>query len=693
MSYCVLMLLGTATIFGPAKTARSEAPRNVLLLISDNQNQADCGCYGNGVVKTPNIDRLAKEGVQFSHAFAPTASCGPVRAVIYTGLHSHANGQYGHGHGYHTFRLMPKVRTVFQLLTDNGYRTALLGKQHIAPLGQYPLTFNPRVSSRDVMGLARSGAEFINQDDEPFFLVIGYSDPHPTSIERPGWGVKRNYDGVTPVEYDPQDVIVPNYLPDRPEVREGLAGYYQLISRMDAGVGAILKALDESGKADETLVIFTSDHGSSEPGAMANHYEPGVRVPLIVRNPTVKHKGVVSPGMVTFTDLVPTILDWTKTKGPDYSLHGRSILPLLADDPQSRHDGWGEVYLSHVFHEVTMPYPMRTIRTARHKLIWNIDWRSEYPLPIDTLRRATWQTMLRRRERLIGRRTVKKYLYRDEIELYDLEADPDEVINLANSPKHAELKRELSAKVLAFLKKTKDPWLLRHDVPGVVADDPSPAFPHRQILRDEAGYVPLFNGKNLEGWQLRRANRKGYLVEDGKLVCPSEGGGFLFSEKTYSDFSLRFDFRLSEGANNGVAIRCPLVDQKPAYEGMEVQILDNVGYAKHLGSKKLRPTQYHGSLYDVAAAKRGALQAAGEWNRQEINCRGRRVTVIVNEMVVLDVDLDEVSNAEILKKHPGLARTAGHIGLLGHGSRVEFRNLRIKEYPRRAAASKKTRAN
>lgn len=415
-----------------SEACEAASRRNVLLLISDNQNWDDCGCYGNEVVQTPNIDRLAKEGVRFSHAFATTASCGPSRAVIYTGLHTHANGQYGHGHGYHTFRLMPKVRTVFQMLVDNGYRTALLGKQHTTPEEQYPFTFNPKIANRDVLGLAKAGAEFINQaDDQPFFLVIAYHDPHPTSIERPGWGIRTDYESVAPVTYDPKDVIVPSYLPDQPEVREGLAGYYQQITRMDQGVGAILKSLDESGKANDTLVIFTSDHGSSEPGAMSNHYEPGVRVPFIVRNPDIEQHGFVNSGMVAFTDIVPTILDWTETDGPDYALHGRSILPILATPEPS---GWDEVYLSHVFHEVTMPYPMRTIRTAQHKLIWNIDWRSEYPLPIDTLNRATWQETLRRGDRLIGPRTVKKFLLRDEIELYDLQSDADEIINLADNP-------------------------------------------------------------------------------------------------------------------------------------------------------------------------------------------------------------------------------------------------------------------
>ncbi|MCA9144893.1 MAG: sulfatase-like hydrolase/transferase [Planctomycetales bacterium] len=667
LSLC-LVLVGLA-----GAVSHAAARRNVLLLISDNQNWNDLGCYGNNVVQTPNIDRLAKQGVRFSHAFATTASCGPSRAVIYTGLHAHANGQYGHGHGYHTFRLMPKVRTVFQMLVDNGYRTALLGKQHTTPEDQYPFTFNPKIANRDVMGLAKAGSEFINQaDDQPFFLVIAYHDPHPTSIERPGWGIVNDYEGVTPMTYDPQDVIVPDYLPDRPEVREGLAGYYQQITRMDAGVGAILKALDQSGKADDTLVIFTSDHGSSEPGAMANQYEPGVRVPFIVRSPEVEQQTLVNNGMLTFTDIVPTILDWTKTKAPDYALHGRSILPILAT-PQP--DGWDEVYLSHVFHEVTMPYPMRTIRTSGYKLIWNIDWRSEYPLPIDTLNRATWQEVIRRGDRLIGPRTVKKYLLRDEIELYDLETDPNEVINLADSPTHAELRLDLSQKLFAYLKKTNDPWLLRHDLPGVGQDDPSPAFGHRRLLNDEGDYVSLFNGKNLDGWQLRRADRQGYAIEDGLLVCPADGGRYLFTDKEYADFSLRFSFRMAEGANNGVAIRCPLVDERPAYEGMEIQILENVSYPQ-----ELKPTQYHGSIYDVAPAKRGALKPCGQWNEQEILCQGRRVTVIVNEMVILDVSLDTITDPSVLEKHPGIQRADGHIGLLGHGSRVEFRDIRIREF-------------
>ncbi|WP_339728386.1 DUF1080 domain-containing protein [uncultured Gimesia sp.] len=191
----------------------------------------------------------------------------------------------------------------------------------------------------------------------------------------------------------------------------------------------------------------------------------------------------------------------------------------------------------------------------------------------------------------------------------------------------------------------------------------------------QAGYTPLFNGQDLTGWTLKRANRKGYHVKDGKLVCPADGGGFLFTEKQFGDFSLQFDFKLTKAANNGIAIRCPLVDQRPAYEGIEIQVLDNVGYPK-----KLKPTQYHGSVYDVIPAKKGALKPVGEWNHEEIIYRGSEITVIVNGIIILKTDLSDIKDEKVLAKHPGLHNKRGHIGLLGHGSHVEYKNIQIKEF-------------
>lgn len=191
----------------------------------------------------------------------------------------------------------------------------------------------------------------------------------------------------------------------------------------------------------------------------------------------------------------------------------------------------------------------------------------------------------------------------------------------------------------------------------------------------EPGFVLLFDGKSLQGWQPVGMVGEGYLVEDGVLICPAEGGGNLFTEREYADFVLRFEFRLQEGSNNGVGIRSPLVGDA-AYQGLEIQVLDNHSPRY---KDKLRPTQYHGSVYDLAPARRGFLKPTGEWNQQEIRALGRQITVTLNGTVIVDFDLDSVTDPEVLEKHPGAARQSGHIGFLGHGTKVEFRNIRIKE--------------
>lgn len=197
----------------------------------------------------------------------------------------------------------------------------------------------------------------------------------------------------------------------------------------------------------------------------------------------------------------------------------------------------------------------------------------------------------------------------------------------------------------------------------------------------EEGYVSLFNGKDLAGWNLKRVADPGYQVQDGILICPQTGGGHLFTEKQYSDFSFRFEFKLRKASNNGVGIRCPL-NGAPAYDGMEIQIIDNVGYPG-----KLESWQHHGSIYNVVPAKMGALKPVGEWNKEEIICQGPRIKVIVNNQVIVDADLSEVTDEETIKKHPGIKRTTGHVGFLGHNSYVEFRNIRVKEFSTEAKSS------
>jgi hypothetical protein len=193
----------------------------------------------------------------------------------------------------------------------------------------------------------------------------------------------------------------------------------------------------------------------------------------------------------------------------------------------------------------------------------------------------------------------------------------------------------------------------------------------------EKGFVALFDGKSLNGWKLIHGHGPGYVVKDGVLFCPADGGGNLFTEKEYSNFVFRFEFKTEPGGNNGVGIRAPL-EGDAAYQGMEIQILDD-GHERYKG--KIKSEQHHGSIYDVIPARTGFLKPAGEWNAEEIMAQGSRIRVTLNGVIILDADLNNVREEATLKKHPGLKNKSGHIGFLGHGSLVEFRNIRIKALP------------
>ncbi|HTB13663.1 MAG TPA: DUF1080 domain-containing protein [Bryobacteraceae bacterium] len=194
-------------------------------------------------------------------------------------------------------------------------------------------------------------------------------------------------------------------------------------------------------------------------------------------------------------------------------------------------------------------------------------------------------------------------------------------------------------------------------------------------LAADPGFTDLFNGKDLSGWRYVGPKPGSYLVQEGLLVTASDCRGNLFTEAEYANFVLRFEFKLTDGANNGIGIRAPF-EGDAAYQGMEIQILD---HDAEMYKGKLRPAQYHGSIYDVFPAKTGFLKRT-DWNREEISANGSHIVVTLNGNVIVDADLSTVTDPEVLKKHPGLKRASGHIGLLGHDSRVEFRNLRIKTF-------------
>lgn len=197
----------------------------------------------------------------------------------------------------------------------------------------------------------------------------------------------------------------------------------------------------------------------------------------------------------------------------------------------------------------------------------------------------------------------------------------------------------------------------------------------RLWARDAAGYQPLFDGKSLAGWQ---GDRDSYEVHDGAIRCRPGRGGHLFTEQRYADFSVRLQFQLPPGGNNGLAIRYPGTGD-PAYSGIELQVLDDTApqYAQ------LQPYQYHGSVYGILPAHRGHLRPVGEWNTQEVTVRGTHYSVLLNGVPIVDADIAGLPSA--LKDHPGKDRSEGHFGFCGHQDPVAFRRIKIRPLPPPAA--------
>ena len=438
---------------------------NIVLYVSDDHGLDALGCYGNPIIKTPNMDSLAAEGVRFTNAFCTSASCSASRSVILSGMYNHANGRYGHQHGYHHFVSFDKVKSLPVLLSEAGYRTARAGKLHVAPDSVYKFDVTIKAHQRSLVEMADKCKDFIKEDN-PFFLYICPSDPHRSSPYRSnlkygpnlfGNNGKDGYKGIKEVEYDPKDVIVPPYLPDTPHCRAELAQYYQAVSRLDRGIGQLIQNLKDAGKYENTIFIYLSDNGIAFPGCKTTLYEPGMHLPCIFRIPSQKNKNIACDALVNYADLAPTILDLAGV--PKHSqFQGKSFKSVLE---QEKTKGWDETYASHTFHEITMYYPMRVVRERKYKLIWNIAHKLDYPFATDLWDSAAWQGILESKSKYYGQRTVDAYLHRPEFELYDLEKDPYEAKNLADDSKYKETLDRLKEKMKAFQKKTRDPWIIK----------------------------------------------------------------------------------------------------------------------------------------------------------------------------------------------------------------------------------------
>lgn len=467
-------MVGLAPLISPAADSRP----NIVLIVSDDHGREALGCYGNPVVKTPALDALAADGTRFTRAFCTTASCSPSRSVILSGQQNHRNGMYGLEHDDSHFYSFSTVKSLPVRLAEAGYRTARVGKYHVAPKSVYAFqTVLSGGAANDPATIGRSPVEMAElsrpvieaKDSRPFFLYFATDDPHrmnavlpngrPTfeTYPRPNSFGNRpeGRPGVTPVVYRPGDVIVPRYLPDNADTRAELAEYYQSISRMDQGIGRLIEELKATGKYESTLIVYISDNGAPFPGAKTTLYDVGMELPCIVRAPGRRHAGALQDAMVSWADLAPTILDVAGVAWKPEDMDGRSFRAGL-DGETLR--GWDEVYASHTFHGITMYYPMRVVRTAQYKLIVNFAYPLQFPNANDLIHSPTWIGAERGGTGMLGVRSIEQFLHRPKFELYDVQGDPDEIRNLADDPGHAAVKRQLLEKLKAWQRTTRDPW-------------------------------------------------------------------------------------------------------------------------------------------------------------------------------------------------------------------------------------------
>ena len=488
----LMLLVASLSVGNVSASDALAARRNVILIVADDLG-FQIGAYGDAQAKTPGLDRLAASGTRFTRAHCTTASCSASRSVLLTGLHNHATGHYGHAHDYHHFSTYSSVPSLPMMLSHAGYVTCSIGKYHLAPEEVYHFDQyrNDRIQgARNSAQMAKNAVAFMEEtQDKPFFLYYCSSDPHRGS--GPGGFSNLNeqqqlpYKDCETVTFDPLAISVPPWLPDFPEVRTELTEYYQAINRFDQGVAQLLDYLETSGRAKDTLVIFLTDNGPPFPGAKTNLHQPGMHLPLLVRNPLAPSPGTTCDARVSWIDMTPTILDFCQVTpapqppiipGPNddnpevarprnrpvqpVKFHGRSFLTAMTE---AHPPGWDTLYASHTFHEITMYYPMRVVIDGDDKLIYNIAHQLPYPFASDIQASPTWQAVLTHGETKFGQKTVESYLHRPKFELYDIQNDPWESKNLADDPAHSARLHQLQAQLQAWQKESKDPWELKWD--------------------------------------------------------------------------------------------------------------------------------------------------------------------------------------------------------------------------------------
>jgi N-sulfoglucosamine sulfohydrolase len=453
---CAGLLTGIL-LYSCSKHENEKGDRPNILLIVSEDNSQDLGCYGNSIVHTPNLDRLAENGVRFTNAYVTTSVCSPCRSSIFTGFYVHQNGQFGWA--THNYTLFDGIKVLPQYLKEVGYRTGILGKIHVNPEERFNFDFKAIPGSnfqkRNMSEYATQAKNFVrkNNSDKPYFLMVNFPDAHLP--------FQNDVEGLPTVKVDTG--TIKNTLPfvgiNTARLRTETEKYYNCMNRLDESIGMLL---DSIGDLSDTFIFYLSDHGAQFSRGKLTNYEGGLKIPFIIQwGEGIKSVNLVREELVSVIDILPTILDLAEREIPE-ELPGKSILSLFEKDyePSSwrQYLGSGGAGESPVFY-----YPRRSIRGERYKLIHNIDvGRNIFPayaayVNPDFASGANEDEIEKADTQIQAAYDVFKSP--PEWELYDLKNDPWEFENLAKNPDYKDILKKMQDALMKWQQETNDPFL------------------------------------------------------------------------------------------------------------------------------------------------------------------------------------------------------------------------------------------
>jgi N-sulfoglucosamine sulfohydrolase len=448
-----------ACLFVSTQVTAASRPPNLILIIADDMAWDDCGAYGHKTIRTPNIDKLAREGMRFDRAFLTCSSCSPSRSCMITGRYPHSTG------AEQLHWPLPKDQVTFvERLKAAGYWTASAGKWHLgeAVKDRYNVVHeaNPAgfqlATGKDAAKSKMSASEHSDIQsgcdkwistlrerprDQPFFLWLASIDPH------------RDYEeNIIPQPHKPSEVVVPPYLPDHPDVRKDLGLYYDEINRLDTFIGKVMEELKAQGVDNDTLVLFTSDNGRPFPRCKTTVYDTGIKTPVIVRWPGHVKAGSTSAKLISSVDFAGTFTELAGLQ-PSPTFQGKSFAALLTDPSTNVRD---YVFAEHNWHD--FEDHSRAVRSEKFKYIRNAYTDLPNTPPADAVRSLTFMAMRKLRD--AGQLTPDQMACfikpKPAEELYDTEADPYEFHNLAEIPRYAEILKNLRSELTRWEKETND---------------------------------------------------------------------------------------------------------------------------------------------------------------------------------------------------------------------------------------------